>query len=357
MDLKKADPLRRAARGPFPARLVPLGLAERLIEPTPLVAYYHMVSEESLPHVRHLHPYKSPELFLRDIELLARRYKPLSLAELLGLVLSGERPEARSFLLTFDDGYREMYTNVAPVLYRKGIPAVFFVCSDFIDNKAMSHRNKASLLIDEVLKDGSKWAAVREIFPLYRAAGPAEAPALIKAVSYADRTVLDRMAEVIGLDFAAFLRTRRPYLESGDIRAMIEQGFSFGGHGRDHPLYAGLSLDEQVGQTLDSVGRVRKDFGLPYAVFAFPHNDLRVPDAFYERIAGRVELTFATAAERRDSRGRRIQRLSFERSGESAGAVLRRYYLGKRARRLLRGLGLMKDVRAEGPDNMERKVS
>ncbi len=46
--------------------------------------------------------------------------------------LRGKRGgSAREVLLTFDDGYRELLTDAAPVLEERGIPALLFLVSDF----------------------------------------------------------------------------------------------------------------------------------------------------------------------------------------------------------------------------------
>ena len=52
--------------------------------------------------------------------------------------------------LSFDDGLREVYTIIAPILKERGLPATFFITTDFIDNKKLFYRNKASLLIEAI---------------------------------------------------------------------------------------------------------------------------------------------------------------------------------------------------------------
>jgi peptidoglycan/xylan/chitin deacetylase (PgdA/CDA1 family) len=48
-------------------------------------------------------------------------------------MLSGERPvDGRYFHLSFDDGFRNNYTNAVPILKKHEVPAIFFVPSGFI---------------------------------------------------------------------------------------------------------------------------------------------------------------------------------------------------------------------------------
>jgi peptidoglycan/xylan/chitin deacetylase (PgdA/CDA1 family) len=48
-------------------------------------------------------------------------------------VLDGERPPgSKEILLTFDDGYRDLALNAAPVLRDRGIPALIFIVTSYI---------------------------------------------------------------------------------------------------------------------------------------------------------------------------------------------------------------------------------
>jgi hypothetical protein len=115
-----------------------------------------MVSDDAaIPHVRHLYKYKTVRQFEDDMDFVLKHYFPISLTDLLSSLRSGRPLRERSFLLTFDDGYREMSEIVAPILMKKGISATFFLNSAFIDNKQMCYVNKASLLVEQLPTPGS----------------------------------------------------------------------------------------------------------------------------------------------------------------------------------------------------------
>ena len=79
-------------------------------------------------------------------------YKPITLLDLLHSVSTGEPVPRHAFLLTFDDGFREITEIIAPLLLRKGIPATFFLATAFLDNKEMALHNKFSVLIEHINK-------------------------------------------------------------------------------------------------------------------------------------------------------------------------------------------------------------
>jgi peptidoglycan/xylan/chitin deacetylase (PgdA/CDA1 family) len=76
-----------------------------------------------------LHEIKDPSMFRQKMEWLKEHYDLVSLGELFELCASD-----RLFIaITFDDGYASWYDQAVPVLEELQIPAVFFVCSGFVD--------------------------------------------------------------------------------------------------------------------------------------------------------------------------------------------------------------------------------
>src|SRR5262249_8730938 len=69
----------------------------------------------------------SSATFEAQLDYLERRMDIVDLARALE-ILSGVRPARRdAAVLTFDDGYRDTYTQAFPRLKRRGLPAVAFV--------------------------------------------------------------------------------------------------------------------------------------------------------------------------------------------------------------------------------------
>jgi len=73
-----------------------------------ILPYYHVVSDHEIPHVKHLYRHKSVSDFKADLDFILAHYSPIDLSELLNHVQSGRPLPEKSFLLTFDDGFREM---------------------------------------------------------------------------------------------------------------------------------------------------------------------------------------------------------------------------------------------------------
>jgi peptidoglycan/xylan/chitin deacetylase (PgdA/CDA1 family) len=89
----------------------------------------------------------SRETFTAQLEYVVRHMEVFDLATA-ALVLRGARPLRRdACLVTFDDGYREVYTQAFPILRRLGLPAAVFLSTGFVSaRKRFPHDRLYDLL-------------------------------------------------------------------------------------------------------------------------------------------------------------------------------------------------------------------
>lgn len=306
-----------------------VSLAETISGVTPLIPYYHTVSNERLAHICHLHPYKNERQFLDDVDYLGRRYQPVSLGDLLDSVKRGKKLKKGSFILTFDDGYSQVYSVVAPILYRKGIPAICFLTSDFIDNRSLSYRNKASIIVDLLLRERVDRSLNAHAVLNRLGVSADQLPSRILALKYQEASVLDEVARSMGADFQGYLSTEQPYLTTDQIKKLIAMGFSIGAHSIDHPFFQDLPMEDQLRQTTGSLRFVRDRFGLTYSLFAFPYSDLFISEEYFRRIEDVVDLTFGTCGIKKDPVAWNLQRINFESALRGAPDIIARQLVKK----------------------------
>jgi peptidoglycan/xylan/chitin deacetylase (PgdA/CDA1 family) len=276
-------------------------MGQRLIAP-----FYHAVSDEPMPHIQHLYRVKTVREFESDLDFLLRQYRPIDFYEL--SEQADKRRGKPPMLLSFDDGLREFHDVIAPILLRKGIPAICFLNSGFLDNQDLFYRYKASLLIEH---------------------GGFKAGDLL-SVRYADRAKLDEMAVSVGFSFDDFLQKKQPYLRSPQVETLLKQGFHFGAHSVDHPEYRFLTLEEQLRQTTRSVETISNKFGLGYRLFSFPFTDYGVSRKFFDFVLEEkkvADFTFGCAGLKTDVHPKHIQRIPLEGNELTAEDILRREFL------------------------------
>lgn len=66
-------------------------------------------------------------------------YQTLSLGEFIGFMEGGFKPERKSVVITFDDGYLDNYIYAYPVLKSYGLKAAVFLVSDWVDKASLVH--------------------------------------------------------------------------------------------------------------------------------------------------------------------------------------------------------------------------
>lgn len=314
-----------------PGALLPTRWLAALTGQRFIVPVYHSVSDNNPEHIRHLYSVKTVRQFTTDLDFLLKTYRPVEIADLEKLLHQGIPPKTNSFLLTFDDGLREFHDGIAPLLLQKGIPAICFLNSDFVDNQGLFFRYKASLLIG-VLERKKQQTQADPVIQWLRQYAPEQhnIRSALLSVSYQNRGALDELAAIIGYDFADYLVQRQPYLNSDQILSLKNQGFYFGAHSCDHPEYRFLNLEEQIRQTRESVDDVCNRFALPYRAFAFPFTDYGVSKAFFQNLYEQtpvVGLSFGCAGLKKDSFPQHIQRIPFETGDLSAKEILNNEYL------------------------------
>lgn len=308
------------AVGLFPVRLLQHAPAARLLLP-----YHHLVSDGEVPHIQHLYPFKGTRAFEADLDYLLKNFTPVTVQQVIAAINGNGTLPPRSFLITFDDGLREVADTIAPMLLKKGVPAVFFLNNAFLDNRSLFYKFKVSLLVGALKKDEYSQAVLDRAGELLQEAVPSAQPApisketlisVIKKITYTNRHLADDLAALLNISFDNYLEQKKPFLSLSQVAQLVQQGFAVGGHSIDHPYYRELSLEEQVRQTRESVDFLTERFQLDYRVFAFPHSDAGISRRFFEEVLdgpGRLDLVFGTANQRQDMRPGILHRFNCER--------------------------------------------
>jgi peptidoglycan/xylan/chitin deacetylase (PgdA/CDA1 family) len=287
-----------------------------------LLPVYHTVSDIKLPHIAHLYRVKTVREFEADLDFLLKKYEPIDYFEFRKRI--DNKNDKPSFLLSFDDGLSEFYDIIAPVLWRKGVPAINFINSDFVDNKALFFRYKVSVLIDILSEDKALLKAdflqnFNQKYPSFQN----DAKAFLLQIKYHNQYILDELAAAIDYDFNTFLKEQKPYLTLSQITDLIKKGFQFGSHSINHPQYQFLDLAEQLRQTKLSTDFVQNTFNLDYRIFAFPFTDFGVSQQFFDilKTENIVDYSFGCAGQKLERFQGHSHRTPFEK-GDFSGQMI-----------------------------------
>jgi len=300
----------------FLKNILPLNFLIKASKQKLILPCYHIVSESHLTHIVNLYKYKNIDSFKSDLDFLMKYYKPLDLFDLIKLIKNKSQPSSNSFFISFDDGLKEFYDIISPVLLGKGIPATCFLNSAFIDNKDLFFRYKESILIEKIKsihRKSNEWKDIKIWFADNNMSAANYKPELLR-IKYDKRTILDELAGILNFSFKDYLEKEKPYLTAAQINKLIKKGFTFGAHSIDHPEYRYISYDEQIRQTQQSITEISSRFKLGYKVFSFPFTDHDISARFFREINkdDSIDFTAGSAGIKRDCIDNNVHRIPMD---------------------------------------------
>jgi peptidoglycan/xylan/chitin deacetylase (PgdA/CDA1 family) len=246
------------------------------------VIYYHNVlgpeKDEFDPGTR-IHV----EEFRKEMEFLARRFRPTSLPALLkGVSNGGARPEAVA--VTFDDGYYGVAEYADPVLQALGIPATVFVVTNHANagGSGPMHFDEIEIAFRltrrrEIDLDflGGPVVAIGDL--AIRAACMKRVKSRLKLVAEEFRSqyhalLLDRL-DVTSAQCSEYARGLLKYrtLDWPTLRRMQRRGWTIGSHTCSHRALAQLDAATASEELRTSLADIRRELGASEVPFAYPY--------------------------------------------------------------------------------------
>ncbi len=246
-----------------------------------LILSYHRVVDDFTGEVQRSIPglLISRETFRRHLlDLHGAGYEIVSLED--GLhVISGERAAKRDIcVITFDDGYRDVYRHAFPLLRDMGLPATIYVPSGFVGtNRRFNHDRLFHVLL---------LARQRRLRPLYELL-PAQTVSLLEPVLTGNETVAAavdrflsetpggvalRVIEGLGEQLGGGADTMPQYgdvMTWDDARRMADAGISIGAHTVGHNVLPLEEPERAEWEIFESRTEIERQTGRPCLDFAY----------------------------------------------------------------------------------------
>lgn len=208
---------------------------------------------------------------------VARRFQPVSCAQVAAAINSGTSLPKRAVMVTFDDGFRDNYEVAFPILQRHKVPAVFFLTSGYIGKQDifwfdwLVHvllRTSASTIRVPVLHlviDLGPTAAARRLAALE----------LLRALKVATETkrstALQQLKDATAVDIEPMTRASSACMTWEQVREMSTGGMEFGSHTVSHPILSTISDPAHLRFELDeSKATIEREVGRPVIALAYP---------------------------------------------------------------------------------------
>jgi peptidoglycan/xylan/chitin deacetylase (PgdA/CDA1 family) len=252
-----------------------LRLKARVKRPAALILMYHSVRQDPAQDQAWIAPgiTHSTRVFTRHMELVAQRFNPVSLDDILLFLRGDAGLPRRAVAVTFDDGFVDNVEEAAPVLQRVGIPAAFYLVSSAIGNQDvpwycrvrhafLSTRAGAwddSELTWNLMKPASRGAAMQSA---YDGCSGLAGQSLRDAVERIERD----------LGFEGIQPPRRLMMSWEEAESLRRAGHIVGSHTMSHPNLAYVESEEVLRAELgDSKYHIEEHLNAAVVHFSYPH--------------------------------------------------------------------------------------
>ena len=265
---------------------VPLSGYHNFVKRDVIGIFYHMVSDRIVPHTEHLYPHRDINTFEQDLVYVKKNYQVLNFDDLLTGRNLNQRKHTPGIYISFDDGFSECFSLVRPLLLKYGLPCIFFITTNFIDNKQMYYRNKVSLCIDKYnsLSNEVKIKTLSTLSDQYQAGVEKNEPFINWIKKITDDSQINNICKLLDIDIEQYLNLHKPYLTTEEIQSMAAEGFTIGAHSKNHQKLARLNKDETEDEIIGSVNLIREISGQELVPFSFPNTATGIKRELLDRI-------------------------------------------------------------------------
>lgn len=215
----------------------------------------------------------SPENFERHLRFLCRHFRIGPLEEVVQKIREREPFQEDVVVLTFDDGYRDNFTNAYPLLRSFGIPATIFISTGFVGRKRLLWHDRLLRMGDRLIP-ALQGEESRSISPSVRRAARARG---IRGLAEALKEMKEEEKEAAlrALEDLCHTQAREggkgpDMLKWEEIREMASGGVSFGVHTHSHMLLTRIPPEKAEAEIVASKRVFEEVFGTPPLLFAYP---------------------------------------------------------------------------------------
>ncbi len=229
--------------------------------------------------------------FRDQIEYVAKNFAPISLSDVLTALDGKTSLPRRAIVVTFDDGYADIFVHAYPILRSLGVPATVFLSTGYVGKKEVFWFDRVSNML------------------FHAAPGMWQLPGLAQPHSLSDISSRRRAAESVlaylkelpdplrreKIECLATTLKFSPHPDDADlsvtltwdqVREMSNNGIEFGSHAISHPILTKLDDAALEFELVESRASIERQLGKVTNVIAYPEGG---PNAFNDRVITAVK--------------------------------------------------------------------
>lgn len=254
------------------------------VDPCLVLTYHRITNEVEWPDSLVV----SPEQFERQVAFLKQRFQLLS-ASAVADIIRAEKPfPSGSCLITFDDGWRDNYTEAFPILQAYQVPALIFLTTDYIGTcKRFWHETLARILYSIPYQSGGQRRTnirYEEGSELTRLVGtvssvlPVDREEIVTAVTeewkvLAPPVIEARIKQLEAMTGIQMVDVSPAMLTWNEVDTMASAGIEFGSHTQSHALLDQITRREMKEELCSSKSVLEAHLNMPVHFIAYPNGN------------------------------------------------------------------------------------
>lgn len=241
----------------------------------PIVLAYHRIIDDDHPLAAFTYPQLqvSPSLFAKQIDVVKSLGKVLSLEEFYQVGMP-PAPLPRGFLITFDDGWRDNFTEALPILQNKGVTGTVFATTGFIGTGSLCWTLRVWMFIRSEMEQLRQLEEKHFGFNNNALVGEARLHRLFAIVSSVSPKIRARFIADVNEVYSATFGPDRPEIALSweELKVLDANGISIGGHTHNHDPLALLDTSVRIAELQRSRDKLHHHLGKKIGALSYPHS-------------------------------------------------------------------------------------
>ena len=236
-----------------------------------VLTYHRVIDPASQPPPNPSLVSATPRVFERQIALLSKKYRVVSMTEVLDAQAGKRALPKRAVVITFDDAYRDFAEVAWPVLRRYGFGATVFVPTAYPgDRQRVFWWDRLHDAVSRASRERIDVPALGSL-PLStavdRRASLRRLQRMVKTMPHVEAMrLVDQLCECLGNPETGVGNV----LSWDELRELAKDGVTLAAHTRTHPALTQLSPEEARAEIRGSRNDLQRELGEVLPVFAFP---------------------------------------------------------------------------------------
>jgi peptidoglycan/xylan/chitin deacetylase (PgdA/CDA1 family) len=226
-------------------------------------------------------PGHDPDQLARNLEWLRRRrYRIVSLHDLVRDALAGRAPRERTVAFTVDDGYRDFAEVAAPIFARYDCPVTVFLITGFLDGGLWMWWDRVRFATEQTrlargtVSVGSTVLDFSIADPRNRRDLARDLVSRLKVLPDRDRTAaLQGLEERLEVSLPATPPPEFGPMSWEQVRQLAGAGVSFGPHSITHPILSRTDDGKSRVEITGSWARLTEELPSAVPIFCWPNGD------------------------------------------------------------------------------------